>query len=173
MALTKTDWDIPVMIWWSVYWKLQTDIYPIELIEAWIEKRFKRMRQPLQWAKLLLSDACRPVEDNMSTGRPKFWIDRFDLGYAIDRSMIMSTGRPNPESIAERSRILPTVQPRPERIVDRSTPPRRPVETRWPSIPLYKAHILLCFSASKANRSICKAMFLSEPRTKTVLCKGF
>ncbi|KAK9932391.1 hypothetical protein M0R45_019630 [Rubus argutus] len=41
--------------------------------------------------KIAVVRCCRPVEVNMSTGRPTFWMDRFDPVRVADRSMIMPT----------------------------------------------------------------------------------
>ena len=85
-GFAKTDGYIPVIIWWSVYWKPHTDIYSIELFEAWINGRFKEMRQQRKEK----SFGCRTSGDRLPMcGRPvdphpERTIDR--LRFPIDRS---------------------------------------------------------------------------------------
>ena len=120
------------------------------------------MRQPRKGAIFLLSDARRPVEVTLPTGRPMYREHHLDLVRVVDRSMKMPNGRPNTGSIVDRSMILSTGRPRPERIADRSTPPvdrSTPNDLRSLSTMLTSSY---ASDASRASRSFCKACSLGN-----------
>ncbi|KAK9935137.1 hypothetical protein M0R45_022249 [Rubus argutus] len=98
---------------------------------------------------------CRPVETFPSTGRHS---DITESDRVVDWSRNMPTGRQFPEHLSTSRR-----------------PPRRPVdrERKNVSSPSDVTKSSYASEASMAHCSYYKACSLREPRTETVLCKGF